>query len=159
MQHLREFAFLRSTLLPIVALAGLGTAACSGSDSNVAADAGIPDATPLPDAAVAPVFFTPRDDLSDSDLADQALSLMGFGADPGANNCEDCHGLTRQRMRYWRAITDTSITSCFSDLNLDSQAAAKEAIDCMREVPRRSCLVVSHGKRRDLRNGCPPTLV
>ncbi len=135
MPHQREFAFLRSTLLPIVALGLFSTAACSGGSDSKTPDAGPPDAAPLPDAAVAPVFFTPRDDLSDSDLAEQALSLMGFGADAAENNCEDCHGLTRQRMRYWRAITDTSIASCFSDLNLETQAAAREAIDCMREVP------------------------
>ena len=135
MQQQREFAFLRSALLPLVALGALGAAACSGGDTP-AADAGIPDAIPEPDAtSIAPVLFTPRDDLTDDELADQALALMGLGADIADNNCEDCHGLTRQRMRYWQAITDVSITSCYSDLNLETQAAAKEAIDCMRQVP------------------------
>jgi hypothetical protein len=135
MQHLREFAFLRSTLLPIVALGALASAACSGGSSDPA-DAGIPDAVPAPDAtSIAPTLFTPRDDLTDSDLADQALALMGLGSDPAENNCEDCHGLTRSRMRYWQAITDVSITSCYADLNLETQAAAKAAIDCMRLVP------------------------
>jgi hypothetical protein len=143
MQHPREFAFLRSTLLSFVALpfvalpiVALSTAACSGGDSKNIADAGIPDAVPAPDAtSIAPTLFTPRTDLSDSELADQALALMGLGSTPAANNCEDCHGLTRQRMRYWQAITDVSITSCYADLNLETQAAAKAAIDCMRKVP------------------------
>ncbi len=133
----RGFVFFRSTLLPLVAIGAVGTTACSGGSSDpVTFDAApiIPDAVPVPDAAtIAPALFTPRDDLSDSELADQALALLGHGAPSGTSTCEDCHGLTKQRMRYWRAITDTGLESCFSDVGLETQAAAKAAIDCMRE--------------------------
>jgi len=110
--------------------------ACSGGggSSEAPADAGVPDAF-VPDAAIAPALFNPRDDLSDQDLAVQALDLLGSGSDPSEDNCENCHGLTRQRLRYWRAITDTGVTGCFSDLDLTTQQAAKAAIDCMREEP------------------------
>ncbi len=117
-------------------LAVLSTA-CGGGSSN-AVDAGVADAQPpdafvMPDAEVAPVLFTPRDDLSDEALATQALDLLRGAGGPDATNCEDCHGLTRQRVRYWRAITDTSFSTCFSDLLLDTPAAAQAAIDCMRQ--------------------------
>lgn len=131
----REFAFFRTTLLSILAASAALGSACKGGSSSPDADiidAALPDAF-VADAAIAPVLFNPRDDLSDSELASQALELMGFGADTMESNCEDCHGLTRQRMRYWRAITDTSIATCFSDLDLFTQEAAQTAIDCMRE--------------------------
>ncbi len=119
-------------------LAVLGTA-CSGGSGSGPVDASVadapqpPDAFVMPDADVAPVFFNPRDDLSDDALATQALDLLRGAAGPDATDCEDCHGLTRQRVRYWRAITDSSFSSCFSDLLLDTPAAAQAAIDCMRQ--------------------------
>lgn len=138
MQQSREFVFLRTTLFSILAVGLSVTGACkgggSGSPDADIVDAGQPDAF-IPDAAIAPTLFTPRDDLGDEALAEQALALMGLGADASESNCEDCHGLTRQRMRYWRAITDTSISSCFADLDLLTSDAAQTAVDCMREAP------------------------
>lgn len=142
MQHRREYKFLRFALIPIFTATALSAVACSGGKGTPdPVDAGIPDAVPLPDAAVAPVLFNPRDDLGDEELADQALALLGFEAESGQENCENCHGLTRQRMRYWRAITDTSIGSCFADLDLFTADAAKDAIDCMREEPAEAASV------------------
>ncbi|MCP4443931.1 MAG: hypothetical protein GY811_01115 [Myxococcales bacterium] len=135
MQQAREFASLRHTLLPFAIMATLASGACKGGPAHEdPVDAGIPDAF-IPDAAIAPALFNPRDDLADDVLAEQALALMGYEADPTESTCEECHGLTRQRMRYWRAITDTSISTCFTDLDLFTEAAAKTAIDCMREEP------------------------
>ena len=32
--------------------------------------------------------------------------------------CIGCHGLTKQQLRYWRALSDTSLTSCLTDLSV-----------------------------------------
>ncbi len=67
---------------------------------------GTPDATPVvydaavPDASLgpAPALFTPRDDLGDDELATMALALLGESSAGGSDNCNNCHGLTRQNM-------------------------------------------------------------
>lgn len=124
------------TSLLLVALGALTIAACSGSGSGSA----LPDASPpdafVPDAAIAPTFFTPRDDLGDDELADQALTLLGQGAT--GESCRDCHGLTRQRLYHWRALSDTALGGCMADLTNTHPDAAKTMIDCFREEANES---------------------
>ena len=62
--------------LLIIALGGLAVAACSDSGS-AGPDASPPDAF-VPDAAIAPTFFTPRDDLGDSEAE---FNPQDLGAD------------------------------------------------------------------------------
>jgi hypothetical protein len=76
-------------------------------------------------------LFTPRDDLSDEELADQALALLGQGAT--GESCQDCHGITRQRLYHWRALSDTTLSACMSDYTNTDPVAAKAMIDCFRE--------------------------
>ena len=47
-------------------------------------------------------------------------------------SCAECHGMTRQRIRYWRAMSDTAWSTCFADLEVATPAAAQAVIDCVR---------------------------
>ena len=105
--------------------------ACGGPSAEP--DAGTPDSSI--DAPMVPVFRNPIS-LSDTDLATQSLQILGADV-PGANDssCNGCHGLTKQRLRYWRALSDTALTTCLTDLSLATPAAAQTTIDCVREIP------------------------
>jgi hypothetical protein len=105
--------------------------ACGGSSD--APDAGPPDSSI--DAPAVPAFRNPVS-LSDTDLATQSLQILGADV-PGANDssCNGCHGLTKQRLRYWRALSDTAMTTCLTDLSISSQQSAQTMIDCVREMP------------------------
>jgi hypothetical protein len=94
-----------------------------------------PDAAPPDvaiDAPVAPVFRNPVN-LPDDQLATQALQILG--ATGGGQSCNMCHGLTRQHLRYWRALNDTTMSSCLTDLAVTSQQSAQQMIDCLRTMP------------------------
>ncbi len=106
--------------------------ACGGGSSD-APDAGIPDASI--DAPGLPVFRNPVT-LDDTVLATQSLQILGADV-PGANesSCNGCHGLTKQRLRYWRALSDSAMATCLTDLSVSSQQSAQTMIDCMREMP------------------------
>lgn len=105
---------------------------CGGSSST-------PDAAPPPpdvaiDAAVAPVFRNPVN-LPDGELASRALQIMGAPIAGASANCNSCHGITRQNLRYWRALSDTSMTSCLTDLAVATPESAQRMIDCIRSMP------------------------
>ena len=68
-------------------------AACS--DPAARPDAAV-DAVPI-DAAVVPVFRNPVD-LPDDQLATQALAILN--PQSPATECDNCHGMTRQRVSY-----------------------------------------------------------
>ncbi len=105
---------------------------CGGSSSNP------PDAVPADvaiDAPTVPVFRNPVT-TPDNELALQALQLLGAqvsGTNP--SSCNGCHGMTKQHLRYWRALSDTSMTTCLTDLQVTSQQSAMQMIDCMRSMP------------------------
>jgi hypothetical protein len=104
--------------------------ACGNSSGNA------PDAAPEvpPDAEVAPVFRNPVD-LPDAELAVKALELLG-GNVPGARaSCNSCHGMTRQYLAYWRALSDAAMTTCLTDLAVSSPESARTMIDCIRAMP------------------------
>lgn len=97
-----------------------------------------PDAAPADssiDAPMAPVFRNPVS-LPDDQLALQALQILGAQV-TGTNtsSCNGCHGMTKQHLRYWRALSDTSMTTCLTDLSVQSQDSARKMIDCMRAMP------------------------
>ena len=105
--------------------------ACGGS--SAAPDAGPADSSI--DAPVAPVFRNPVS-LDDQTLATQALQILGAqvaGANP--SSCNGCHGMTRQHLRTWRALSDTAMSSCLTDLQVSSPQNAKRMIDCLRTMP------------------------
>jgi len=93
-----------------------------------------PDAYASPDAWFegVPAFRNPVS-TPDAELARQALRIMGSPA-AGATEvyCNDCHGLTRQTIRHWRALSDTALSSCLTDLAVSSDASAATMVDCFR---------------------------
>ena len=119
---------MRRALVLVLVLIG-----CGGGSSTP------PDATTQPpdaeiDAAIAPVFRNPVT-LGDADLAMRALQIMGAPVEGATANCNGCHGLTRQNLRYWRGLSDTSMASCFTDLAVATTESAQRMIDCMRSMP------------------------
>src|ERR1700690_2773053 len=108
----------RAILVLLVACGG-------GHHSNPDARRVIPDGPPEfldagIDAAVLPVFRNPVS-TPDTQLATQALQLLGANV-PSAqtHSCNSCHALTRQQLRYWRALGDTAMSTCLTDLNVQS---------------------------------------
>lgn len=143
----RALTGLGSTLSILLALAGCsddggnGTPAIDASlpdgmtPDAMLPDAMLPDAMMMPDAMpVAPAFRTQLL-LGDDIIATASLQLMGspaVGADP---NCNDCHALTRQSLRYWRALSDEAMRTCLTDLAIETPESARTMIDCLRDDP------------------------
>jgi hypothetical protein len=118
--------------------AALAAAACGGDDGDQA-DAGsaTSDAAPADaavDAAVAPIFRNPVD-LPDDELGTRVLQFFGAPIEGAASTCVGCHGVTRQNLRYWRALADQSLSVCLTDLTVSDAAAARAMIDCLRADP------------------------
>ncbi len=75
-------------------------------------------------------------DMPDSDLAYEALKLMGYtplGAT--ASTCSECHSINRGLMTYWRDLTDTAVADCFADTTIPSKIAAEDALACLKMKP------------------------
>jgi hypothetical protein len=92
-------------------------------------------AEPAPAPVVVPTFRNPVAMLDD-ELALRALKLLGANV-PGASttSCNRCHNLTHQELRGWRAMSDTAMSECLTDLKVPSPAAARTMIDCLRAMP------------------------
>jgi hypothetical protein len=99
-------------------------------------DTGVPptdSGTPTPDAwSLAPAFRNPHPEIADADLARMALRILGSPA-AGATTtyCNECHSLSRGRIRYWRALSDESMANCLTDLSVSSDASAASMITCL----------------------------
>ncbi len=96
--------------------------------------AAAPDAAPPIDAEATPVFRNPVT-LPDDQLAVQALQIIGADVTGAQKECDSCHGLTRQHLAYWRALSDTSLSTCLTDLAVTSQQSAQQMLDCLRATP------------------------
>ncbi len=112
-------------------------AACGGGGGDkVTVDAPGTGIDAPPDAPeIAPVFRNPVT-LPDDQLAVQALQIIG--ADVGgaqSASCNSCHGMTRTSIGKWKALSDTAMASCFTDLTIATPASALAMIDCMRSMP------------------------
>ena len=94
------------------------------------------DAPPMIDGppTTAPAFRNPVN-LPDDELALAALRLLGANVTGAEQRCQECHGLTRQKIRYWRAISDTSMATCLTDLAVTSADSAHMMINCFRAKP------------------------
>jgi hypothetical protein len=106
----------------------LSISACGGTGGDT------PDAAPTPDAEVAPPFRNAVS-LPDDELAVQALALLGANVQGARESCDSCHGMTRQRLSYWRALSDSAMTSCFTDLAVSSPESARTMVECLRSMP------------------------
>jgi len=104
-------------------IAWLAVLAACGDPSSEATP---PDAAG-PDAPVAPVFRNAVS-MPDDQLAHEALTTL-------TTSCESCHGITRQRIRYWRALSDTAMGNCLTDLAVADDGSARKMIDCTRAMP------------------------
>jgi hypothetical protein len=104
-------------------------------------DAGATDTNP-PDAFVGPdawsldpvpAFRTPHPEIADAALAMQALAILG-APEAGATTtrCNECHTLSRSRIRYWRALSDTSMANCLTDLAVTSDTSAATMLTCLQ---------------------------
>ncbi len=103
-------------------------AACGGNNGD-ATDASTPD------AEVAPAFRNPVS-LPDDKLAEAALALLGANVpNARASSCNECHGMTKQHVSYWRALSDSAMTDCFTDLAVSSPESARTMMECLRSMP------------------------
>src|SRR4051812_17773761 len=121
-------AMKRALVLGLVLVIG-----CGGSGGGDQPDAAPADSSM--DAPVLPVFRNPVN-LPDDQLALQALQLLGAQVSgTNTSSCNGCHGVTKQHLRYWRALSDTAMTTCLTDLFVSSKESAIQMIDCMRAMP------------------------
>ncbi len=129
---------MRTTFFAVVLWGAIG---CGGSSDT-------PDAAPPIDAWPVPVFRNPLPGMSDADLASQSLQILGGDvAGAQATSCNSCHGVTKQKLRYWRTLSDTSLTSCLTDFAPTDPQVALNMINCVREMP---ALVTSDYKAKNL---------
>jgi hypothetical protein len=111
-------------------------AACHSNNGHPADGAIVIDGKNFDDAAaVAPVFRNPVMG-SDSDVATQALQILGAPVSGAqVSSCNTCHGVTREHLRYWRALGDTAMGACLTNLQVNSSAEALTMVDCLRTMP------------------------
>ncbi|WP_394844406.1 hypothetical protein LZC95_46055 [Pendulispora brunnea] len=113
-----------AVLLPLASL----SLSCGGRDAQPES-IGASQTTPLEGAPP----LKNRVLLSDDELAPKALKLLGgTGADL---NCNGCHSITREYVRYWRALSDTALSNCLTDLQVSTPESARSMLACMRQVP------------------------
>lgn len=112
-------------------------AACGGGGGGSPVDA--PD-TPLDaptpvdapvDAFVIPALRNPVT-LPDDQLATQAAALLGQG---GPMRCNQCHAITRDRLRGWETESAAAVTNCFTNTMPMTQAEGAAIVDCLRASP------------------------
>ena len=70
--------------------------------------------------------------MPDTALAHEALRLMGAPEAGGSGSCHDCHGVTRESIRHFRALSDAAWSSCFADLTVATPAIAGRTLLCFR---------------------------
>lgn len=124
-------------LVPVLVL----VACDGGKQAPITPDGANPDAdvpmidAPLDMAETAPLFRYPVG-IPDNELALQALQILGADVENAtAVSCNSCHGMTRSSIETWAALSETAMTSCFTDLYVTSQQTAQQMIDCFRTMP------------------------
>src|ERR1700710_1464263 len=119
-QHLGQDAAVKRALV-VGSLLAWG--ACGGGNKGGPSDASVdaPSFLDAPiDAPMLPAFRNPVS-LPDDQLAMQALGILGAMPGTTTASCNTCHGMTKQHLRYWRALADTSMTRCLTDLQVQTQ--------------------------------------
>ncbi len=112
-------------------------AACGGGGGggtvdapDTPADAMVPVDAPV-DAFVIPVLRNPVA-TPDAELATQAAALLGQG---GPMRCNQCHAITRDRLRSWETESSSAVTSCLTNTMPMTQAEGAAIVDCLRAAP------------------------
>jgi len=95
--------------------------------------AGRPEETAVVPAA-APIFRNPVS-LPDDELGRQVLALMGAPVEGSVNDCNQCHGLTRQSLRNWLALGTPALSKCLVGSPVTDSQKARGMIDCLRVQP------------------------
>ncbi len=108
-------------------IVSVGLVACGSHSSDPEPDAPPPEPP-------APAFRNPVD-LPDADLAEQALAILGADVTGARQSCNECHGMTRQHLAYWRALSDTAMSSCLTDLAVSSAESARQMLACLQTMP------------------------
>jgi len=112
-----------------------------GSDHNKPADASFMDADPFMDAPVdapvLPAFRTPHPEMSDDQVANRALQLIGLQSLQGATeqSCNICHAITKPKLRTWQGLSDAAMHDCLTDLQVQTTDSAKQMMTCIRLQP------------------------
>ena len=114
-------------LLVLAILIGCGNNNNNTPDAFQPQDAGI-------DAPALPVFRNPVG-LPDDQLAQQALAILGADVPNASASCNSCHAITRQHLRYWRALGDGAMSNCLTDLQVQTTESAKQMLNCLRAMP------------------------
>jgi hypothetical protein len=68
--------------------------------------------------------------LSDGELAQQALTLLGSSAVGGSGSCSNCHTLGRPTLTHWAQLTRAFTTDCLANTDLPDQAAVDAMLAC-----------------------------
>ena len=110
-----------------------GRDAAPGVDAAAGNDAAV-DANDVDAGSEHAPLFRNAVTLDDATLAQQALRLMGSPSAGGSGSCADCHAITRQNIAHFRDISTTAWTTCFSDLNVETQAAAQAIVACFQDT-------------------------
>ncbi len=71
--------------------------------------------------------------MDDLALAREALRIMGASAAGGTGSCSDCHAMTRPSIAHFLDISTTAWSTCFSDLAVETPAAARAIIACFQD--------------------------
>lgn len=82
-------------------------------------------------ATTAPAFRTPVDG-PDAEIALRALQLLGADVEGAEDGCVPCHALSEANLRSWEVMTNESLTECLTALDVPSQEAAEQMLECVR---------------------------
>jgi len=80
---------------------------------------------------VVPHLFNPLRAIEDSQLAAQALALLGTPTG-GKGTCQGCHAMSGDRLRDWANLGGNALGKCLDDLDVTSQASAQRMVRCLR---------------------------
>lgn len=78
--------------------------------------------------------FRNRVEMDDGTLAQAALDIIQAPTADGSTYCGQCHGITRQTIRAWRAESDTALSTCLTETAqaVGSADTATGIIRCLR---------------------------
>ena len=84
-------------------------------------------------------------ELSDTELAERALTLMGSAAVGASGSCSNCHALGRPTLTRWARLTTDFERACLEDTGLPDVAAVDTMLECFRaHAAPASTLAPSH---------------
>lgn len=130
-RHMRRPLVLAVLVAVAVAVTGCG----GGKDPAPAVDSAPPIDILQPDALFIPTFRNPVT-LADDQLALSALRILGANVNGASmTSCNECHTLSRQVLRNWRALSDAAMSTCLTDLAVGSVDSARAMMDCLRAMP------------------------